>query len=236
MNRSPFILVLAFFCMYALSACDRAPANVKTLHTTDCGQTWKVIKAGERIPNSVTTCDYKTVLPDYPMQGDTEFQTQFEGNVLVKVKIAYDYEIVDGLLFIQEAKFLGKSGSADSASKGTNMSAFETAENVVIDVRLREITTSGTIKHDIVNFNPSDFEDKLFETANKELAKRGVHLNSITFVTIPDEQTRLSIDAATAMNVYKNKGMLEFGQRLAIAKAGAARIEVQGATVNEAKK
>lgn len=228
--------ILAVTCVVLFAACDRAPSNVKTLHTTDCGQTWNVIKAGERIPKSIGTCDYKTVLPDYPMQGDTEFQAQFDGNVLVKVKIAYDYEIVDGLLFIQEAKFLGKSGSAEKAANSTNMSAFETAENVVIDVRLREITTSGTIKHDIVNFNPSDFEDKLFETSNKELAKRGIHLNSITFVTIPDEQTRLAIDAATAMQVYKNKGMLDFGQRLAIAKAGAARIEVQGATVNEVKK
>lgn len=228
--------LIAILSLLVLTACDRAPSNVKTLHTTDCGQTWKVIKAGERVPNSIGTCDYKTVLPDYPMQGDTEFQAQFEGNVLVKVKIAYDYEIVDGLAFIQEAKFLGKSGSADAAAKGTNMSAFETAENVVIDVRLREITTSTTLKHDIVNFNPSDFEDKLFEAANKELAKRGVHLNSITFVTVPDEQTRLSIDAATAMQVYKNKGMLDFGQRLAIAKAGAAKIEVHGATVTADKK
>lgn len=228
--------LIAILSLLVLTACDRAPSNVKTLHTTDCGQTWKVIKAGERVPNSIGTCDYKTVLPDYPMQGDTEFQAQFEGNVLVKVKITYDYEIVDGLAFIQEAKFLGKSGSADAAAKGTNMSAFETAENVVIDVRLREITTSTTLKHDIVNFNPSDFEDKLFEAANKELAKRGVHLNSITFVTVPDEQTRLSIDAATAMQVYKNKGMLDFGQRLAIAKAGAAKIEVHGATVTADKK
>lgn len=222
------ILIAAFF---TVAACDRAPSNVKTLHTTTCGQTWTVIKAGERVPNSLGTCDYKTVLPDYPMQGDTEFQAQFEGNILVRVKITYDYEIVDGLLFIQEAKFLGKAGSAEAASQSTNMSAFETAENVVIDVRLREITTSGTIKHDIVNFNPSDFEATLFDEANKQLAKRGVHLNSITFVTIPDEQTRLSIDAATAMQVYKNKGMLDFGQRLAIAKAGAARIEIQGSTV-----
>lgn len=228
-------LLIALFAVF-VAACDRAPSNVKTLHTTDCGQSWKVIKAGERVPNSIGTCDYKTVLPDYPMQGDTEFQAQFEGNVLVKVKISYDYEIVDGLAFIQEAKFLGKSGSAEAAAKGTNMSAFETAENVVIDVRLREMTTSSTLKHDIVNFNPSDFEDKLFEVANKELAKRGVHLNSITFVTVPDEQTRLSIDAATAMQVYKNKGLLEFGQKLAIAKAGAAKIEVHGSTVTADKK
>jgi len=107
------------------------------------------------------------------------------------------------------------------------MSAFETAENVVIDVRLRDITTESTLKHDIVDFNPSTFEDHLFAAANKVLESRGVRLNIMTFVTVPDEQTRMAIDVATAMNVYKAKGMLEFGQKMAIAKAGAAKIVVE---------
>lgn len=221
--RILFALALAA----TLAACDRAPANVKTMMTTDCGQTWKTIKAGERIPSSVGSCEYKTVLPDYPMQGDTEFQSQFEGGVLVKTRISYDYEITDGVKFLQEAKFLGKaSGSAEQAASNSKMSAFETAENVVIDIRLREITTSSTSKQDIVKFNPSDFEDKLFAAANVELSKRGVTLNSISFITIPEEQTRLAIDAATAQNIYEQKGMKEFGQRLAVAKAGAAQINL----------
>lgn len=106
--------------MLVVAACDRAPANTKTLVTNNCGSTWTAVKTGERIPSSVGPCEYKTVLPDYPMQGDTEFQAQFEGNVLVRVKIGYDYEIVDPVLFLGEAKFLGKIGSADAAA-GTNM-------------------------------------------------------------------------------------------------------------------
>lgn len=223
MKRS--LALLALFV--ALYGCDRAPSNVKTMVTTDCGQNWSVVPAGQRVPTSVGPCEYKTVLPDYPMQGDTEFQAQFTGNILVRVKIAYDYEIVDGLKFLKEAKFLGKSGSASSSAEGTKMSAFETAENVVIDVRLRDLTTESTLKHDIVDFNPSTFEDYLFAAANKVLEPRGVRLNSMTFVTVPDEQTRMAIDAATAMNVYRAKGMLEFGQKLAIAKAGAAKIVVE---------
>jgi hypothetical protein len=217
------IIVMAL----ALVACDRAPSNVKTLSTTDCGVTWTVIPAGQRIPSSVGSCEYKTVMPDYPMQGDTEFQSQFVGNALVKIKISYDYEIVDGLKFIKEAKFLGKSGSAASSAATTNMNGFETAENVVIDVRLREITTESTLKQDIVTFNPSTFEDKLFADANKMLEPRGVRLNSITFVTIPEEQTRMAIDAANAMNVYAAKGLSDFGQKLAIARAGASKIVVE---------
>lgn len=228
------ILLLGVIAL--LAACDRAPSNVKTLVTTDCGVSWTVVAAGQRVPTSVGTCEYKTVLPDYPMQGDTEFQAQFAGNVLVKIKIAYDYEIVDGLKFIKEAKFLGKSGSAADAAANTKMSAFETAENVVIDVRLRDIVTEATLKHDIVDFNPSTFEDQLFAQANKVLESRGVHLNSITFITIPDEQTRMAIDAATAVNVYKAKGLLDFGQRLAIAKAGAAKIVVETSPREDTKK
>lgn len=229
MKKIAALAILAL-TLGATSGCDHAPANVKVMVTNDCGVTWSVIPAGQRVPKSITPCEYRTVLPDYPMQGDTEFQAQFLGNVLVRVKISYDYEIVDGLKFLQEAKFLGKSGSdAKEVSSSTNMAQFETAENMVIDVRLREATTSRTLSHDIVDFNSAKFEDELFVVANKALEERGVKLRSITFVTVPDEQTRMAIDAATAANIYKSKVMVEFGQRMAIAKAGAARIEVNQA-------
>lgn len=231
------LLTLLLFVL-ALSACDKAPSNVKTMMTTDCGVTWKVIKAGERIPNSIGACEYKTVLPDYPMQGDTEFLTQFTGNVLVKVKINYDYEIIDGLKFLQEAKFLGKSnGRAENAANRTNMNAFETAENVVIDTRIREITTTDTQKHNIVEFNPSKFEDQLFEKSNKILDTRGVKLNSMTFVVIPEEQTRMAIDASTAMAIYRTNKLEGLGKKLAIARAGANKITINNpAEIKDNKK
>ena len=226
---------LALAAVLALAACDRAPSNVKTMQTTDCGVTWAVIKPGERIPSTVGNyCAYNTVLPDYPMQGDTEFLTQFLGNILVKTRISYDYEIKDGLKFLKVAKFLGKqSSSAEAAAAGTKMSQFETAENVVIDVVIREIVTTATLNKDIVQFNPSQFEDWLFAEANKKLAERGVELNSMTFVTIPEDQTRMAIDAATAMQVYKSKGMEALGNQLVIARAGATQVRVYA---NDAKK
>ena len=212
----------------ALAACDRAPSNVKTMQTTDCGVTWTLIKPGERIPSTVgNRCAYNTVLPDYPMQGDAEFLTQFKDNILVRVKIGYDFEIVDGLKFLGVAKFLGKqSGTAAEAAAGTNMNQFEMAENVVLDIALRELTTSKTLPLDIVTFNPSEFESKLFDEANKVLEARGVKLNTMTFVTLPDDQTRMAIDAATAMSVYRSKGMENLGQQLVIARAGATSVTV----------
>ncbi len=219
-----FAVLTAFF----LAGCDRAPANVQTLQTTDCGVTWSIIKAGQRIPTTVGPCSYNTVLPDYPMQGDLEFKAQFEGNVLVTVKISYDYEIIDPLKFIGEAKFLGKqSSAAKDAAAGSSMSSIETAENQVIDKRIREATTSRTVKLNIVDFNPAKFEDELQAGSNADLAVRGVRLNSMTFVMVPEEQTRQAIDSATAMNVYASKGLKDLGERLAVARAGAAKIVVE---------
>lgn len=212
----------------ALAACDRAPSNVYTLQTTDCGQTWKTIKTGERIPSTATNvCGYNTVIPNFPMQGDLDFMSQFSGNVLVKVKISYDYEIFDPALYLGEAKFLGKMSStaADAAAK-TNTGAFETAENQVIDKRIREAMTSRTVTMNIVSFNPAKFEDELFTASNKMLADRGVKLNSMTMVLVPEEQTRTAIDMATAVNVYRSNGMEELGQKIAVARAGATKIVV----------
>lgn len=212
----------------SLTACDRAPSNVYTLQTTDCGQTWKTIKTGERIPSTATVlCGYNTVIPNFPMQGDLEFKAQFDKNVLVSVRISYDYEIVEPSLYLSEAKFLGKqsSSAADAAAK-TNTGAFETAENQVIDKRIREAMTSRTVAMNIVTFNPAKFEDELFDASNKLLKERGVKLNSMTMVLIPEEQTRTAIDMATAVNVYRSNGMEELGQRIAVARAGATKIVI----------
>lgn len=227
-----FKVLLVFLVLGLIAGCSYAPSNVVVLNTTDCGKTWTQIPTGTRVPsNTGNVCGYAIQLPDYPMQGDAEFLTQFQGNVLVKVQISYDYQIVDYLKYIQYAKFLGKKQSVTSEQDDTNAdskgsSRFETAENVVIDVRLRELVTSDTGGKDVVQFNPTDYEDKLFKQANEVLASRGVALNSITFVILPEDQTRMAIDAATAMAVYRSKGMEELGKQLAVARASATRVVV----------
>ncbi|MDH2154060.1 hypothetical protein [Stenotrophomonas sp. GD03657] len=230
--KTLFRVFAGMLLVFTIAACSRAPSNVKVLQTENCGRSWTVIPTGSRIPtNTANPCGYNITLPDYPMQGDAEFLTQFANNVLVRVQINYDYQITDPLLYIENAKFLGRmksgtSGGDEANSDNKGKSPYESAENVVIDVRLRELVTSNTGKEDIVKFNPSEFEDILFKNANEVLSKRGVTLNSMTFVILPEEQTRMAIDAATAMAVYESKGLGELGKQLAIAKAGAARIEL----------
>lgn len=225
---------LRFFSLFAvlalsfvLSACGRADANVQTLQTTDCGVNWILIKPGQTIPTTVGVCSYNTTLPAYAMQGDTEFKAQFQQNVLVTVRISYDYEIVDPLKFIGEAKFLGKQGGASSGTDARkDNSAIEMAENSVIDKRIREATTSMTVQKNIVDFNTAKFEEDLEKATNKDLLDRGVKINSMTFVMIPEDQTRMAIDAATAVKVYASNGLEEFGQKIAIARAGATQIRI----------
>lgn len=206
--------------------CDRASANVQTLITDDCGVKWKLIKPGESVPARMGMCAYKVTVPDYPMQGETRFKTSFKDRVLASVEITYEYTITDAMVFIGEAKYIGKANSASDDSSNS-ASAYEAAENVVIDKRIRDAATSMLVDQDIVEFSQSEFEDKLLEDANEKLKDKGIRLSFITFVPTPEEQTRLAIDMMTAMRVYEAKGLGELGKQVAAARAGATKITIE---------
>lgn len=207
------------------SACSRGGANVQTLISDDCGVSWTLIPPGQVIPSRIGPCAYKVSIPDYPMQGETRFKTSFANRVLADVEIAYEYSIFDGKVFIGEAKYLGRANSAVDDS--TNSSAqYESAENAVIDKRIRDVATEMLLKEDIVEFSQSEFEDKLLEAVNERLKDKGVRLNFLSFVPTPEEQTRLAIDMMTAMKVYESKGLGELGKAVATARAGATHIEM----------
>jgi hypothetical protein len=82
------------------------------------------------------------------------------------------------------------------------------------------------IAEDITDFSQSDFEDKLLTKVNMLLKTKGVELNFLSFVPIPDEQTRTAIDVATASKIYKAKDLVEIGEKVLAAKAGATRVTV----------
>lgn len=218
-------LIAVLLTVAALQSCDYATSNVQTLYTSDCGVTWKLIKAGESIPKAIGMCSYKVTIPDYPMQGESKFKTAFKDRVLANVEVTYDYAITNGIQFISEAKYLGKSNTA-SEDQTNASSAYETAENSVIDKRIKEVARELLIEEDITDFSQSDFEDRLLTAVNKLLITKGVELNFLSFVPIPDEQTRTAIDVATASKIYKAKGLIEIGEKVLAAKAGATRVSV----------
>lgn len=218
-------LLLLGFLALDQAGCAKANANVQTLVTSNCGVSWQLIKPGETIPASIGYCSYRVTIPDYPMQGDTKFKTSFKDRVLAEVEVAYEYIIIDGAIFIGEAKYLGKKDS-DADDTANSSKQYESAENAVIDKRIRDAATEMLLKEDIVEFSQAEFEDKLLTAVNAKLKDKGVRLNFISFVPIPEAQTRLAIDMMTAMKIYRSRGLDDLGKAVAAARAGATQIQV----------
>lgn len=209
----------------SLSACDRAISNMQTLVSDDCGVSWKLISPGEAVPARVGVCALKVTVPNYPMTGDAGFRTAFANRVLVNVSVGYEYTITDAKRFLKEARYLGRQNS-DGDGDANNVGNYESAENTIIDRRIREATSSMLISQDIVDFDQGRFEDALLAEINKRLAARGVELASIAFVVTPDNQTRQAMDVTSARRIYQSVGIEELGDRIIVARAGAAQQSV----------
>jgi len=218
------ILTIALMAM-TLTSCDRSQANVQTLISDNCGVNWELIKPGQVIPSRVGPCALKTTIPGAPMTGESHFKTTFANKVKANIDMDYEYEIIDPVLFIQEAPYLAKT-NADPDDVSANNSRFESAENSIIDKRIKEDARELLQNVDIVEFDQSEFEDTLTLVVNTQLTKRGVRLNFLSFVPTPSEQTEQAIDVATAMKIYESKGLQEVGKTVIANKAGATRVEM----------
>ena len=224
MKQILFVLGVASMLL-TLQSCDKSQANVRTLISNDCGVTWEIIPAGQTIPKRFTACELKTTIPGAPMTGESHFKTNFANKVKTNIDMDYEYEIIDPVKFITEAPYLAKSNS-DADEVSMDNSRFESAENSIIDKRIKDIARDLLLNIDIVEFDQSEFEDTLQTQVNKALSNRGVHINYLSFVPTPSEQTEQAIDVATAMKIYESKGLEELGKQVIANKAGAAKIEM----------
>lgn len=224
MKQIVTILSIAFLAL-TLTSCDRSQANVQTLISDDCGVNWELIKPGQVIPSRVGPCALKTTVPGSPMTGESHFKTTFANKVKANIDMDYEYEIIDPVKFITEAPYLAKTNS-DPDDVSSNNSRFESAENSIIDKRIKEAARELLQDVDIVEFDQSEFEDTLLLVVNKSLENRGVRLNFLSFVPTPSEQTEQAIDVATAMKIYESKGLQEVGKLVIANKAGATRVEM----------
>jgi hypothetical protein len=232
MSRLVFIIA----AILALAGCARTPSNVHVISTTDCGAKWEKLDVGAAVPKHTgNPCGYTTALPNWPMAGETQFKTQFAKGVLSSAKLSYSYSISNPLAFVNEARYLGKMGGSLEISAESVGARFEMAENVIIDKLLREVTTDLTRGLEVVDANPAQIEDAIFEKSKATLEKKGVVLADLALVIENDEQTRLAIDAATAVRVYDAAGIGEVGKQIIAARAGATQIHI-GATPATASK
>jgi len=219
-------LVAISLTLLTFQSCERSQANVRTLISNDCGVTWELIPAGQTIPKRMLACELKTTIPGSPMTGESHFKTNFANKVKTNIDMDYEYEIIDPVKFITEAPYLAKTNSESDAVSADN-SRFESAENSIIDKRIKDIARELLLTIDIVEFDQSEFEDTLQTKVNKSLSSRGVRINYLSFVPTPSEQTEQAIDVATAMKIYESKGLQEVGRQVIANKAGATRVEMK---------
>lgn len=220
-------IVAIFFTM---QSCNYAKSNQQVVVSDDCGMTWKKINAGDAVPKGgLNACYMKVVIPNYPMQGESKFISNLKDRVRANVHIDYDYSITEPLAFIKQAKFLGKA-NIDPDNEDAIGNAFEGAENMVIDKRIKDVAKGVFIDADIVELDQSDMETHLLNESNKVLEPLGVHLNFITLTFDLDEQTRQAIDVSTAMKIYESKGLQEIGKQVMSQRAGATKIIVENKT------
>ncbi|AYA36215.1 hypothetical protein D3Y59_03525 [Hymenobacter oligotrophus] len=212
----------------ALAGCSYAKSNQQVLISSDCGMSWERVAAGEAVPKgTMNPCHMKVVIPNFPMQGDSRFITNLKDRVRASVQVDYDYTIVDPLVFIRQAKYLGKANAHADSQEALQPSAFEGAENMVIDKRIRDVSKALFLNEDIVELDQAELESQLLLQANKALAPLGVQLNFITLTFDLDEQTRQAIDVSTAMKIYESRNLSELGKQVMIERAGASRIVVE---------
>lgn len=227
MKLSPTLLPLTALALtVGLAGCARAPANVQTIVSDDCGITWRVIPVGSAVPAGIGNgCFITNTVPNYPMTGESNFRGTFNNQVRVNINSSYDYTIIDAGKFIKLARFVTRAGTNNNDS-----SVWDQAESIVIDRLLREVANSPEflLKEDVVDFNQGEFEDRLLTELNARLADRGVQLNTFTFVVTPDDQTRNMIDIAAALRVCQTipETTSETCDAIITARAGAARISV----------
>ncbi|MGV3556941.1 hypothetical protein [Larkinella arboricola] len=218
----------ALLLFVSLEGCNYAKSNQQVVVSDDCGMKWKLISAGDAVPRGTgNPCFMKVVIPNFPMQGDSRFIANLKDRVRATVHIDYDYSITKPLAFIVQAKYLGKANTSADDSGALEPSAFEGAENMVIDKRIKDVSKSLFLGEDIIELDQADLENHLLVESNKALEPYGVQLNFITLTFDLDEQTRQAIDVSTAMKIYESKGLGDLGKQVMIQRAGATKVTVE---------
>ncbi|HEX8358423.1 MAG TPA: hypothetical protein VF610_13460 [Segetibacter sp.] len=237
-----FVGVKRFWIIFFIAAipftesCNYAKSNQQVVVSDDCGMTWKRINAGDAVPKGMANpCYMKVVMPNYPMQGDSKFISNLKDRVRASIHIDYDYSITDPLSFIKQAKYLGKANTDADSDGALASSAFEGAENMVIDKRIKDVSKAMFLKEDIVELDQAEIENSLLISANVVLEPLGVHLNFITLTFDLDEQTRQAIDISTAMKIYESRNLQEVGKQVMVSRAGATKVIVENKTEQPVK-
>jgi len=219
-----FIILL--FLTSLFTACKFSKSNVQTFVSGNCGVSWKKIAPGKHIPTGVgNPCFAKVTIPAIPMGGEVAFRVKFDNDVVTMIEASYTYEIVDGIKYLPNARYLGKKNTS-SENETNSVDNYEIAENTVIERRLKDVAKDIALSINVVDYNPNQFDQPILTEVNKRLAEVGITIQSLDIVPRLSEQTSEAIDVVTAKRVYESAGESELGDRVITAKAGATKVVV----------
>ncbi len=219
-------LFFALFGILALlqSCTPSVMPNQYVVVTANCWNTMSVIKAGSVPPRLMTPCDRKIILPAYNMDGEVVVSARFMGDVKGEIKIDYQYEIKDPIMFVGAAKFI--TSSQTDAEGNVDMNTLEKAENSVIDKIAKDI-----VREYIPTINPIDIDEGRIESdltpkINKVLQERGILMSGISIDVDFKQQTEQALDAISAYNLYKNANLQDVGKEVIKAQAGKTEVTI----------
>lgn len=237
MKKNVYKILFLMSFAFIFSRCSSfAPSNIQVLVTVDCGKTWKVIETGSSIPNGVGNYCYRVVMiPNYQLVGDSRYKVTFSNNVSAFVDMDYTYSIVKPLKFIPNGRGIGSAKYNTEASKEYIDGQFESLESTLLDKKIKDICREYFRTQDVVDFDDA-FEKIIFDKANASFEKLGIRLESLDVIPTFSEQTTEAIDAATALRIYRSKGLEKEGLDIIKSKASSSKIIIHENTKKEKNK
>jgi hypothetical protein len=213
------IVILASSC----NGCRQIPANQIVLNSDNYGKDWKQLGKSETVPACNMPGCYNLYLPATTMGGDmVSIQRVGKTGESARVKMAYKYnwEIVDPILFVTEAKELRGGGDY------TSDASLEGVEGRLIDRHFYDVSCRLLVNESVLSFDQANYEAKLTPAINEDMKNYGIRITGIGCVPEFGTQLETALDAAQALEIYKSINEEQLGKEIIRATAGATKVQV----------
>ena len=219
------VIVLTSSC----NGCQQIPANQHVLNSDNYGKSWTLLNQQQTVPACNMPGCFNIFLPATTMVGDlTSIQRVGKTGESARVRflIGYQWSIADPVLFITEAKEL-KNG--DYTTDGS----LEGIENRLIDKHFHDVSGELLITESVREFDQAAYEKRLVPKINEDLGKYGIRIEAVSVVPEFGRYLEEALDAASALDFYKNIGEENLGRTIITNSAGASKVTVNNNGKNE---
>lgn len=222
-NLFNLFLLATLFLVSSCNGCRQIPANQIVLNSDTYGKNWRELGKNETVPACNMPGCYNLYLPATTMGGDLNSKQRVGKtgeSAAVNMKYSYNWEIVDPVLFVTEAKEL--RGGGDYTSDGS----LEVIENRLIDRHFNDVSSELLVNESVLKFDQAAYEGKLTPALNENMKAYGIRITGVSCVPSFGTQLETALDAASAMEVYKSLGKEQLGEEIIRATAGATKVNV----------